>query len=133
MRRWITILTLLALLVAVSSTVLAQNEVVHVVQPGENLFRISLKYSVSIASIAQRNGITNVNLIYVGQSLVIPGTTGGTNPPPNTTPTPPSTGTYTVVRGDTLSKIAAKFGTTWQALASLNNIANPNLIYAGQV
>ena len=134
MRRWIIILTLLALLVAVSSTVLAQNEVVHVVQPGENLFRISLKYGVSIASIAQRNGITNVNLIYVGQSLVIPGTTGGTNPPPPaTTPQPPTTGTYTVVRGDTLSSIAAKFGTTWQTLASLNNIANPNLIYAGQV
>jgi LysM repeat protein len=134
MRRWIIILTLLALFVAVGSTVLAQNEVVHVVQPGENLYRISLRYSVSIAAIAQRNGITNVNLIFVGQSLVIPGTTGTPgNPPPPTTPPPGNVGTYTVVRGDTLARIAARFGTTWQAIASLNNIANPNLIYAGQV
>ena len=93
MRRWIIILTLLALLVAVGSTVLAQNEIVHVVQPGENLYRISLKYNVPVQTIAQANGITNVNLIYVGQRLVIPGTTGGTNPPPPTTPQPPSPST----------------------------------------
>src|SRR5262245_56683633 len=135
MRRGIIILTLLALFAVASSAVLAQNEVVHVVQPGENLFRISLKYNVSITAIAQRNGITNVNLIFVGQSLVIPGTTGGTgNPPPQpTTPPQSNVGTYTVVGGDTLSRIAARFGTTWQAIASLNNIANPNLIFAGQV
>jgi LysM repeat protein len=139
MRRWIIVLSLLALLLAVSSTVLAQSEVTHVVAPGENLFRISLRYNVSVAAIAQRNGITNVNLIYSGQRLIIPGTSGG-NPPPTAVPgqppptPPPSTGgSYTVVRGDTLARIAARFGTNWQTLASLNNIANPNLIYAGQV
>lgn len=41
--------------------------------------------------------------------------------------------TYTVQSGDTLSGIAAKHGTTWQALAAKNGLANPNLIYAGQV
>lgn len=41
--------------------------------------------------------------------------------------------TYTVQPGDTLSRIAAKYGTTWQNLASLNNITNPNLIYPNQV
>ena len=39
---------------------------------------------------------------------------------------------YVVKRGDTLSAIASKFGTTYQHLAQLNNIANPNKIYAGQ-
>lgn len=39
---------------------------------------------------------------------------------------------YTVVKGDSLSKIASKFGTTYQELAKYNNIANPNLIYVGQ-
>ena len=39
---------------------------------------------------------------------------------------------YTVVAGDTLSKIAAKYGTTYQALAAYNGIANPNLIHVGQ-
>lgn len=39
---------------------------------------------------------------------------------------------YTVVKGDTLSGIAAKYKTTYQNLAKWNNIANPNLIYVGQ-
>ncbi len=41
--------------------------------------------------------------------------------------------TYTVVRGDTLSEIAQRFGTTVGALAAENGIKNPNLIYVGQV
>mgnify|MGYP004460519797 CR=1 FL=1 len=41
--------------------------------------------------------------------------------------------TYTVKRGDTLSSIAAKYGTSWKHLADINGIANPNLIYPGQV
>lgn len=51
---------------------------------------------------------------------------GGTTPPA-------SGGTYTVVKGDTLSGIAARYGTTWQALQALNGLANPNLIKPGQV
>lgn len=39
---------------------------------------------------------------------------------------------YTVQRGDTLSEIAQKYGTTAQELASINNITNPNLIYPGE-
>ena len=41
--------------------------------------------------------------------------------------------TYTVKRGDTLSAIAKKYGTTVSALAKLNNISNVNYIYVGQV
>lgn len=40
---------------------------------------------------------------------------------------------YSVRRGDTLSKIAARYGTTWQKIAKDNNLANPNLIYPSQV
>ena len=48
-------------------------------------------------------------------------------------PSQPSAATYyTVKRGDTLSGIAKKYGTTYQNLAKLNGIKNPNLIYAGQ-
>lgn len=52
-----------------------------------------------------------------------------------TTPTTPSTGSdtvYTVKAGDTLSGIAAKYGTTYQKLASYNGISNPNIIHVGQ-
>lgn len=45
----------------------------------------------------------------------------------------PGSQTYTVQRGDTLSGIAARYGTTWQNLAAINGIADANKIYAGQV
>ena len=45
----------------------------------------------------------------------------------------PAGRTYTVRSGDNLSSIAARYGTTYQALAAKNGIANPNLIYPGQV
>lgn len=52
----------------------------------------------------------------------------------NTTPSlPESSGTYTVQKGDTLSSIARKYGTTYQKLAELNGIQDPSKIYVGQV
>ena len=45
----------------------------------------------------------------------------------------PAARTYTVQSGDNLSSIAARYGTTYQALAAKNGISNPNLIYPGQV
>lgn len=137
MRRFILALSLLAVLAVfapfAAAQEAAQGQTIHVVQPNENLFRLSLRYGTTISAIAQANNIQNVNLIYVGQRLVIP--TGGTTPPtavPPTTP-PGGTTTYRVVFGDTLSRIAQRFGTTYQVLAQLNGIANPNLIFAGQV
>lgn len=57
--------------------------------------------------------------------------------PPSSVSAPPisggGSGSYTVVSGDTLSRIAARYGTTWQALAALNNLTNPNLLEIGQV
>ena len=47
--------------------------------------------------------------------------------------TAPTQKTYTVQKGDTLSAIAAKYGTTYQALASYNGISDPNRISVGQV
>ncbi|GAB4574654.1 MAG: C40 family peptidase [Anaerolineae bacterium] len=44
----------------------------HVVQAGENLFRISLRYGVSLAALAAANGIVDYNRVYAGQVLVIP-------------------------------------------------------------
>jgi len=53
---------------------------------------------------------------------------------PTPTPTPPAQNyiTYVIQPGDTLSGIAQRYGTTYQTLAALNGITNPNLIYAGQ-
>lgn len=54
------------------STEAVSGERTHVVQPGENLFRIALKYGVAVEAIAVANDISNVNFIYPGQKLVIP-------------------------------------------------------------
>jgi len=126
-------LAVIAGLMLVGVTALAQT--VHVVAPGENLYRISLRYGVSMSAIAQANGISNLNLIFSGQRLTIP-TGGGTTPstpPPATTVAPPTSSSYTVQRGDTLGRIAQRFGTTISAIVQANNLGNANLIFTGQV
>ena len=110
----------------------------HTVQPGENLYRIALRYGTTWPVLAAANGLVNPNLIYSGQVLVIPGpgTQPPATPPPATPPPatpPPTSGTYVVQAGDTLSRIAIRFNTTVAALVQANNIVNPNLIYVGQV
>ncbi len=81
------LLALFAVLLMVSLTMVAVSAapaadqcgsgVSHTVQAGENLFRISLRYNTSMASIASANGIGNYDLIFVGQTLTIPCGSGG--------------------------------------------------------
>ena len=101
----------------------------HVVQAGDTLYRIALRYGVTVPAIAAANNITNTNLIRVGQVLIIP--TGTTPPPPP--PPPPAPTTHTVQAGDTLYRIALRYGVTVPAIAAANNITNTNLIRVGQV
>jgi lipoprotein-anchoring transpeptidase ErfK/SrfK len=61
----------------------------HLVAPGENLFRISLRYGLSVQALAWANGLNNVHLIYVGQRLVIPNQSGApVSQPPTPQPGP---------------------------------------------
>ncbi|MBU0704159.1 MAG: LysM peptidoglycan-binding domain-containing protein [Chloroflexi bacterium] len=102
-------------------------QVTHVVQRGENLFRIALRYGTSVEAVASANGIANPALIYVGQRLVI--SFQGAQPPA------PSAGatTYVVQRGDNLFRIGLRYNMSYLYLAQYNGIANPSNIYAGQV
>ncbi len=98
---------------------------VHVVQRGETLSSIAARYGTTTQAIVQANGLANPNYIYVGQRLTIPsGGGGGGGAAPG--------GTYTVRLGDNLSSIAARHGTTVNAIVQANNLRNPNYIYAGQ-
>ena len=106
----------------------ASGGAVHVVQPGDTLSAIALRYGVTTAALMAANNISSPNLIYVGQRLTVPGTAGGAP-----AGAPSGGGTYTVQPGDTLSRIARLHGTTVAALASLNGLANPSAIYVGQV
>ncbi|MBE9506987.1 MAG: LysM peptidoglycan-binding domain-containing protein [Chloroflexi bacterium] len=102
-------------------------QVTHVVQPGENLFRIAMRYNTTVNAIASANGIANPALIYVGQKLTIP--SSGTQPP-----SPPSGGTtYVVQPGDNLFRIALRYNMSYTYLAQYNGITNPANIYVGQV
>jgi LysM repeat protein len=103
---------------------------VHVVQRGENLFRIALRYGLTTHALAAANGIVNANHVYVGQRLTIPGR--GSAPSPSSQPAP-SGRTYTVQRGDTLGAIARRYGLSTWALAQANGIRNASFIYVGQV
>jgi len=95
---------------------------VHVVQWGETLSHIAVRYGVTVQSLATANGIANPNRIYAGQRLTVPCGTP-----------PPSGGVwYTVRSGDTLSGIAWRYGVRVWAIVQANGLANPNRIYAGQ-
>lgn len=107
--------------VAVSTTPSTNNSGTYTVQAGDTLTAIANKYGTTVDSLVALNNIADKNKIYVGQILKISGTTSN-----NST-------SYTVKAGDTLGAIATKFGTTYQELARINNISNPNLIYVGQV
>jgi LysM repeat protein len=106
-------------------TTAPSGERTHVVQPGENLFRISLHYGMSYESVAAANGIINPDLIYIGQALTIPAE--GTAPAE-----PTEEGTHVVQPEENLFRIALKYGVTVEAIAVANDISNVNLIYPGQ-
>lgn len=105
--------------------------IIYTVQRGNTLSQIAMAYGVSIEHIVEMNNIQNPNLIYPGQKLRI---TESTNTSLN--PIPQKTSqyyTYTVQRGDTLWRIARKYGVSVRYIVRLNGIVNPNLIYPGRV
>ncbi|MBN1284802.1 MAG: LysM peptidoglycan-binding domain-containing protein [Anaerolineae bacterium] len=116
----------------------ASGAVTHTVAPGENLFRISRGYGVSMSAIMAANGITDPDLLYAGQALTIPagGAPAGPSPASASESAPAaSSGSmqHTVSAGENLFRIALRYGVSLDALAAANGIADPEQIYAGQV
>lgn len=133
MRRLIVVLlTTIVVLSLCSAVVVAQQ--VHVVQRGENLFRIAQQYGRTLAEIAQANGIAPPYTIHMGNFITIPAPGGTQAPAPAPAPQQPTgTSTYAVQRGESLAIIAIKFNTTYIVLAEMNGIADPNILHVGQV
>ena len=100
-----------------------------IIKWGDTLSALAIQYNTTVAELVRLNNISNPNLIYAGNTLIVPikevipdrdeDTTSGET-------------IYIVKRGDTLSRIAQKFGTTVNAIAKMNGIKNVNLIYTGQ-
>ncbi len=94
----------------------------YTIKRGDTLSVIAKKYNVTLDALLSVNPqITNSNKIYVGQVINLPYKTVKEQP------------VYHIVqKGETLSGIAKKYGTTYQKIAKLNGLANPNKISVGQ-
>lgn len=119
----------------------------YLVQPGDTLFSIALKFNTTIQALQQANNLSDPNALTVGQKLVIPGapnaqdaitpTPTARGPTPTALPSPTAASTqdnetYIVRAGDTLAQIAAQFGVSLPELMRANNLTNPNFISVGQ-
>lgn len=103
---------------------------IYIVARGDTLKSLASRFGTTVEALLAANpNITNPNVIYEGQRLTV---YVAATPPP-TSPPPASGQIYYVKKGDTLRKIAARFGTTVEAILQLNpKITNPNVIYVGQ-
>ena len=94
----------------------------HIVASGETLFSISVLYDVPMAAIIEANGITNPDLLQVGQELIIPTAADAT----------PGPVVHIVKTGDTVVAIALQYDVDPTDLADFNYISDWNLIFVGQ-
>ena len=109
----------------------------YTVVPGDTLMKIANKYEISLAELMTWNQLKS-SLIRSGQVLKV-SESGNVEPKPvvassttiaSTQQDQKNTSVYSIKRGDTLSKIAAQFGTTVSQLKALNNLSS-DIIYAG--
>lgn len=102
----------------------------YIVMRGDTLKALANRFGTSMNVLLSLNkDITNANVIYEGQRMLVPSGSGVPSTPP-----PVSGQVYTIQKGDTLRKIADRFKTTVDAILKVNpQIGNPNLIYTGQV
>lgn len=97
-----------------------------IIQWGDTLSQLAIDYNTTVEELVSLNNIENPNLIYAGDTLIVPINGGSSSEGSDET-------IYIVKSGDTLSQIALDFGTTVNAIAIRNDIVNVNLIYPGQV
>lgn len=137
-RRPLALLAAITLVFCLTATAQAQSQV-HIVQPGENLFRIGLRYGVTVNELMRANGLTSI-YIYAGQTLVIPGSAAAPAPatpaesaqPQPAASAPPDEPVYHLVqRGETLFTIGLRYNLPWTRIALANGIRGER-VYAGQ-
>lgn len=116
--------------VATSTT--ASSTSVYVVKSGDYLGKIAKQFNTTVQDLKSLNGL-NSDRIYMGQALKVPGKTETLAPAPTVTSPveSPSTSVYSVVSGDTLSKIGLQYKMSVVELKKLNSL-NSDMIYVGQ-
>ncbi len=99
----------------------------YTVRPGDTLSAIAARHGVSVASLQRANGLGSAHMIVAGTRLRIPsGGSGGASPA-----SAGGAGGHRVRPGENLSTIAARYGTTAQAIARANGISDPHRVIAG--
>lgn len=101
-----------------------KNNTIYIVQRGDTLYSIAKRFNTTVKNIVNNNGISNQNLIYPGQRLIIAKSTANIQT---------KYMSYRIKKGDTLWGIANKYNTTVNELANINRIINVNRIYINQV
>lgn len=95
--------------------------ILYTVQPGDSLWSIAQRHNTSVDELVRTNGLTSPNELFPGQTLRV------------FVAEPTAPRWYVVQAGDSLFKIANYFGTTIDRLVRDNPMADPNLIYPGQI
>jgi len=103
----------------------------YTVAEGDTVSDIAAKYGLSTASVLALNGLSWSSLIFPGQTLTL--TKGATETLPTVNHVKTTNGEYTIVAGDTVSGIAAKFGVSTLSVMSANGLGWSSIIYPGQV
>jgi LysM repeat protein len=127
-RRLFYLLGILTLFFACAGVhpVLAQGGGTYVVRAGDTMISIAARHGVTATQLAAANGLRWNAWVYVGQQLRIPGQ-GSSTPS-----APASGGTYVVRAGDSLNRIAARYGVTVSQLAAANGLRTNAWVYVGQ-
>lgn len=102
-------------------------DVAYVVERGDSLSVIAQRFKTSVSRLVALNQLPNRNRLQIGQRLLLPQDNQMV-----ALGAAPVKGVYSVSRGDTVSRIAARFGVTEVSLLGANGIGNPDRIYPGQ-
>ena len=122
----------------------ASNTGRYTIVAGDTVGKIAAKFGLATKTVLSANGLSVSSIIYPGQTLAIPTITPAAFTPapvahvtPIATPpvsigTTPVTSSYVIAQGDTVSKIAAKFGVSIQSILNANNLSWSSIIYTGR-